>query len=159
MKLHTWLNHIEETCSEQWRELWLLWVWYYAENSCPKPYRLIKRNRRFRQECWTLGLVVTRHHWTSVMDSLPLPSRSLICCSHYLSGPPPIIQASYDIWHQAGASMSHGHFSNPQYFQYISTFITICKKWLFDILFSSLMQLWYVEVRISRSISVPWTSR
>ena len=48
-------------------------------------------------------------------------------------------------------------FSFPQYFQYISNFknlITyIFVKCVTRIIFSSILQIWYVEVRISRSIS------
>ena len=49
------------------------------------------------------------------------------------------------------------NFSFPQYFQYISNFkspITyIFVKCVCWIIFSSILQIWYVEVRISRSIS------
>ena len=34
-----------------------------------------------------------------------------------------------------------------------SNYIFICEKWWFDLFFSSVLQIWYVEVWISRSIS------
>ena len=46
----------------------------------------------------------------------------------------------------------------PKYFQYISYFRSqttyfICEIWLLDLFFSSVLQIWYVKVWISRSIS------
>ena len=43
-------------------------------------------------------------------------------------------------------------FSVFLYFQE-SNYIFICEMWLFDLFFSSILQIWYVEIRISRSIS------
>ena len=43
-------------------------------------------------------------------------------------------------------------FSVYLYFQE-SNYIFVCKMWLFDLFFSSILQIWYVEIRISRSIS------
>ena len=50
--------------------------------------------------------------------------------------------------------------SFPQYFRYISnfknliTYIYICYMWLVELFFSSILQIWYAEVRISRNISM-----
>ena len=43
-------------------------------------------------------------------------------------------------------------FSVYLYFQE-SNYIFICEMWLFNLSFSSILQIWYVEMRISRSIS------
>ena len=36
---------------------------------------------------------------------------------------------------------------------YESDYIFICEMWLFNLLFSPVLQIWYVDVRISRNVS------